>query len=522
MKTTKYLILSLFALLTTTLAACGSDDDGGTTPGGGGTTTEFVISPTELTFGIEGGTKTFEVKGGSPFVRADYDDASNTGWLKVNKGSTTASGASFSVVCEQNAALKERTAKILVNLNGVAKYVTVKQEGKKEEKPVEHTFRTASELAKDMYPGINLGNTLEAGSNANNWTNNGGLGAETSWQHTRTTQAVIDYFKQQGFKSVRIPVAWVMGHISNKSSVTIDPLWMARVKEVVDYCIKDGLYVILNDHWDGGWLEENVSTYDNTRASQLKQLWTAIAKEFQNYDDHLLFAGLNEPNADNQTKTTNLIKYEQDFINAVRATGGNNAQRTLIVQGPSTDIDNTDKYYTGMPTDPSGAGRLMMEVHFYPYKFCMMTKDESWGKQIFFWGKDNHVTGTYAAYNGTDSDEEAFVLKQMKKMQTKFVNKGYPVVLGEYGVIWRNLKATTPAITEDAYQTKHDNSIKLFHHVVNEYAINHGIIPFVWETNGKGQNSMDVLDRAKLDVFNQHALTGIKEGVKAASWMSAK
>lgn len=378
--------------------------------------------------------------------------------------------------------------------------------------------QSASDIAKEMYPGINLGNTLEAGNNANNWTNNGGLDAEVYWQKTLTSQQIIDYFKQQGFRSVRVPVAWVMGHITDKNTMSIDPKWMARVKEIVDYCIKDDLYVIINDHWDGGWLEENISTYDATRASQLKALWTKIANEFKGYDHHLLFAGLNEPNANNQTMTNNLIKYEQDFIDAVRATGGNNAQRILIVQGPSTNIDHTYSFYNTMPKDPAGAGYMMMEVHFYPYRFCMMNKDETWGKQVFFWGKDNHVSGTYAAYNGDNSLEEPFVLEQMKMMKTKFVDKGYPVILGEYGAIWRTLKNSTPAITNTAYQTRHNNSIKLFHHVVNEYAINNGIVPFVWETNGRGNESMDVLDRSTLGIYNKFAFEGIQEGVKAAKW----
>lgn len=377
----------------------------------------------------------------------------------------------------------------------------------------------ADVLSSAMYPGINLGNTLEAGNNANNWTNKGGLGEEVSWQHTKTTQAIIDMYKAQGFKSVRVPVAWVMGHITDASKVDIDAAWMARVKEIVDYCIKADLYVIINDHWDGGWLEENVATYDATRASQLKTLWTKIANEFKDYGDHLLFAGLNEPNASSQTMTNNLIKYEQDFLDAVRATGGNNATRALIVQGPSTDIDNTYKYYNTLPNDPAGPGHLMVEVHFYsPYQYCMMTKDETWGKQIFFWGEANHVTGTYAAYNGNSTNEETFVLNQFKKMKEKFVDKGYPVILGEYGTMWRTLKNASPAITNTAYQTKHNNSVKLFHKVVNQYAIQCGIVPYVWDTNGMGNNSMDVINRSTLSIYNTNAMDGIKEGVKAATW----
>ena len=195
---------------------------------------------------------------------------------------------------------------------------------------------TAMQVAEQMAPGWNLGNTLEAGNNAYNYKNSG-IGTETSWQPTKTSQAVIDYVKSLGFRSIRIPCAWVMGHISNASNYTIDSRWMERVKEVVDYCINAGLYVILNDHWDGGWLENNIASNDASLKAKnhevLKSIWTQIAETFKDYDEHLLFAGLNEPNADNQAATDNLLAYEQTFIDAVRATGGNNARRILVVQG---------------------------------------------------------------------------------------------------------------------------------------------------------------------------------------------
>lgn len=114
---------------------------------------------------------------------------------------------------------------------------------------------TAIETAHYMAPGWNLGNTLEGGNNANNFTNNAGVSAETSWQPTITSKAILDFVKQSGFKSVRIPCSWVMGHLTDKENMTIDPVWLARVKEVVSYCIDNGLFVVLNDHWDGGWLE---------------------------------------------------------------------------------------------------------------------------------------------------------------------------------------------------------------------------------------------------------------------------
>lgn len=156
----------------------------------------------------------------------------------------------------------------------------------------------AAETAYYMAPGWNLGNTLEAGSSADNFTDNAGTAAETSWQSTKTTQEVIDLVKRSGFKTVRIPCSWVMGHLKETTTMTIDPDWLARVKEVVDYCIKDGLFVILNDHWDGGWLEYDGFTTGadvEKKKEQLRLLWTNIATAFRDYDGHLLFAGMNEP-----------------------------------------------------------------------------------------------------------------------------------------------------------------------------------------------------------------------------------
>lgn len=248
------------------------------------------------------------------------------------------------------------------------------------------TDLTASELAHYMAPGWNLGNTLEAGNSSTIFTNNGGTGTETSWQGTRTTQQLISFIKQKGFNSVRIPTSWVMGHITDQSNMTIDAAWLARVKEIVDYCINADLYVVLNDHWDGGWLEyDGFTTGANVYAKkeQLRKLWTNIANAFKNYDERLIFAGLNEPGvggaspqasgslifnqySDNTTEQQNfasrLLEYEQVFIDTVRATGDNNANRVLVVQGPSTSLTRTYNYYDVTRLTDSASKRLMVEV----------------------------------------------------------------------------------------------------------------------------------------------------------------
>ena len=376
--------------------------------------------------------------------------------------------------------------------------------------------RSSMQVINDMAPGWNLGNTLEgvatwAGVDFLN--NKGGLGAETAWQGTKTTQAIIDFVKSLGFKSVRIPCSWAFGHISNASTYEIDSKWMARVKEVVDYCINDSLYVILNDHWDGGWLENHIKDTDTATIEKNKEvltaLWTQIANVFKDYDEYLLFAGLNEPNAEDQAATNNLIQYNQAFVDAVRATGGNNASRVLVVQGPSTSIEHTCDFMAGkMPTDII-ADRLAVEVHYYnPWQFWGMENDESWGKVFYYWGKGNHLSGS--THNATWG-EEADMKKQLLMMKNKFVDLGYPVVIGEFGANWRDLSSLT-----GESQDKHNASIKAHYRELHRLCKDMGgMVPMTWDTNYCSQDgtkgSMTIIDRENLTVFGTYAMEGINE-----------
>jgi len=189
-----------------------------------------------------------------------------------------------------------------VDNESITESITVVQEAAQNTGSMSYS---AAELAKLMYPGWNLGNTLE-GANGNYTDQNMGVGTETHWQNTKTTQEVINYVKSLGFRSVRIPCNWVNGHIIDSSNSTIDPAWIARVKDIVDYCIISGLYVVLNDHYDGGWIEsDGFSSLDEShvaaKEAKLKRIWTQIAEAFKHYDEHLLFAGLNEPFHDRGT-----------------------------------------------------------------------------------------------------------------------------------------------------------------------------------------------------------------------------
>ena len=379
----------------------------------------------------------------------------------------------------------------------------------------------ALEIAPKMYPGWNLGNTLEGGGTDNVYTNNGGLGAEKAWQGTTTTQAIIDFVAAQGFKSVRIPASWVMGHIIDADELTIDPIWMTRVKEIVDYCINDGLYVLLNDHWDGGWIQGTFKTDISeptvaANCEKMKKLWTQIADTFKDYDEHLLFAGLNEPEAEKEEQIKVLMTYEQAFIDAVRATGGNNASRTLVVQGPNTSIELSSQYVDMSKFEDTASKALMIEVHYYsPPQFTGVWEGPNGDEPFYFWGAANHVpSGTYKKYNCTWG-EEAYVREQFQMMKEAFVDKGYPVILGEYGANWREF-------SNNSIQKKHDASLWLFHKTINEEAIKRGIIPYVWDINNPNRYGtggiMCIIDRSKPAVFDTNSLDGIMSGAAAATW----
>ena len=367
---------------------------------------------------------------------------------------------------------------------------------------------TAQEVTQRMMPGWNLGNTMEAGNGESClFTNNPGLAAETWWQDTKTTQAIIDYVKSQGFRSIRIPCAWVMGHISNAETYEIDPSWLARVKEVVDYSLHAGLYVVINQHWDGGWLENHINdaTLLSKNKTILNKIWQQIANTFRDYDERLLFAGLNEPNADTQSATNNLLEYEQEFINTVRQTGGNNEKRILIIQGPSTNIDHTCNFMKTLPTDPTEQ-RLMIEVHYYaPWQFWGMENDESWGKVFYYWGQGNHVSGSQ--HNATWG-EETDVEEELEKMKKQFGDKGIPVYIGEFGANWRTMPA-------GENQEKHNASIKTHYRVVMQKAMEKGMIPVVWDTNYRGMPSMTIINRKDLTIYNPYMLDGIHEAMEA-------
>jgi len=337
--------------------------------------------------------------------------------------------------------------------------------------------------------GWNLGNTMEPPCGVGCWG-------------PPPTQALIDAVANAGFNTIRIPCAW--DSHANQSTYQIDPTYMAQVKQVVDWCIADNLYVIVNDHWDDGWLENNIGTsVDPTINAKMNSYWTQIATTFTNYDNHLLFAGANEPNASTAAQMSTLTTYYNTFISAVRGTGGNNTNRWLVVQGPDTDIDTTYDLMNTLPTD-STPGRLMVEIHYYsPYQFCLMTSDADWGNMFYFWGAAYH-SATLPSRNSTWG-EEAYVDAEFQKMTDKFVSQGIPVMLGEFGSIKRTT-AAYPDLT-GANVDLHLASRTYFDKYVVDSANSHGLHPFYWDTPGEAQ-LFDWTTGAVSDPDGVRALTG--------------
>ena len=348
---------------------------------------------------------------------------------------------------------------------------------------------TASEIAKNMRIGWNIVNSLEVPSSD--------LNAETGWGNPKVNQRLIDSVYNAGFNTIRIPCAW--DSHANQSTLIIDTAWLRRVSEVVNYCYVHNMYVIINCHWDGGWLENNVTlAMKDTVNKKQKAYWTQIANYFKGYNEHLLFAGTNEPNVSDATGMTVLLSYLQTFIDAVRSTGGNNSSRVLIIQGPSTDIQTTNTLMNTLPTDQIN-DRLMIEAHYYtPWNFCGLTSDASWGNMFYFWGKDYHST-TNPGRNATWG-EESTVESYYQLMKSKFVDKGIPMVLGEYGAIKRtSLTGADLAL--------HIASREYWFQYITNAALRYGMIPFCWDNGIFDRNNGAILDQGTLSAIMKGAVT---------------
>ena len=289
-------------------------------------------------------------------------------------------------------------------------------------------------ILEDMGLGWNLGNSLDA-------TGGSGLDTETSWSNPKTTQALIDKVKSLGFNTVRVPVSWGK-HVSG-DNYTIDSAWLARVKEVVDYCYKNDMYVILNIHHDtkssasasGAGYYPRSSAYSSSEKF-VTSVWSQAAEYFKDYDYHLIFETLNEPRligtgyewwfnkwsipSEVKDAIDCINKLNQKAVDTIRATGSNNRGRLIMCPGYDASIDGATVSGFKLPTDISGnKNRIAVSVHAYsPYNFAM-----------------NVGSGSTSTYTSSIKSELRDLFSTLK---SNFRDKGIPVVIGEFGSTDKN------------------------------------------------------------------------------------
>ena len=356
---------------------------------------------------------------------------------------------------------------------------------------------SAVDFVKNMKAGWNLGNTLDAYAD---WLENNSIASETCWGEPYTTKEIISIGKNNGFKTIRISCTW-FNHIIDEN-YTIDGNWMRRVKTVVDWAIADGYYVILDDHhsvregmskpikYGEGYIVRNTQADITESKAFLKAMWTQIAAAFNNsYDEHLIFETMNEPrnpedshehtwqcglnlgwcnnsNCEECLADYGILKeYNQICLNAIRASGGNNAKRFVMIPSVCTGLETAAHELFELPED-SAEDKLILTIH--DYRMGVSTEEDIL-KPEFTDALKSEIDSTYAALN------------------TKFISKGIPVVVGETGAV--NKVALAERIKWIAY----------FGSVAKKY----GMSIVYWECGGTNEEDFSIFDRKNLCVRSE-------------------
>ena len=348
----------------------------------------------------------------------------------------------------------------------------VKNEGAAAVSSEEVNQMSSSEIVADMKVGWNLGNTLDSYDTSSSDN-------ETGWGNPKTTKAMIDTVKDAGFNAVRIPVTWGE-HLSADN--TIDADYLNRVQEIVDYAIDDNLYVILNVHHDDAlWLHP---TYSEQAAvtEKLTAIWKQLCERFGDYDHHLVFEGMNEPRViGSATEWSGGTPEERDvinqlyqaFVDTVRATGGLNADRTLIISSHAQSITKEAVSAVKIPEDT----HIAVSIHSYaPWDFCGTEDTRSdWG---------------------SDADKQELDTN-FQYLEDTFISKGVPVLLDEFGAVNKN--NTSIRAQYYAYYVKSAKA--------------HGITCFVWD-NGT-ESEFGLLNRKDLTWYAPSIIDAMMQALQA-------
>ncbi len=320
------------------------------------------------------------------------------------------------------------------------------------------------ELIAEMHTGWNLGNTMDA------------PGGETSWGNPVTTREMIDMVYDAGFDVIRIPTTWDQ-HIDDENGYKIDEDWLARVHEIVDYAFDNGMYVILNTHHETGWIKPATKELDSFMP-RFEALWTQIAESFEGYGDHLLFEGLNEPRIEGGANEWNggtkdgreaLNVLNKKFVDTVRATGGNNSKRALLITTFAAAVVDSTLKALEVPDDD----RVLVSLHAYtPYNYTFHPMSE--------W-----ETYEFTEYVAGDIDN------LFTTIDSYFLSKDIPVIITEYG---------SQSKSVPIYETRTDDENVKWVTYYLEKAKEYGVPCVWWDNNsyyGSGER-FGLLDRANL------------------------
>jgi endoglucanase len=358
--------------------------------------------------------------------------------------------------------------------------------------PREFSHTSAVLLAK-LRLGWNLGNSLDVPD------------GETAWGNPKITPELLQTAAKAGFGLVRIPITWTM-HTGPGPAYAISASWFDRVDEVVGYARAAGLYCIINVHHDGAdgfkgaqWLTlkdaSGNTTEENNSAVRTRfvAVWSQIAKHFAGYGEELLFESMNEihdgygkPDPRHYDFINDL---NQQFVNLVRASGGNNAKRHLVVPGYNTNIDQTIEGFKA-PTDPT-PNRLILTVHYYdPYLFALQGKNHKWGSASPSPDRD-------------DWGQEDFVVKQFDKLKATFIDKGIPVLIGEYGA---------------THQGGFDDYQRYYVEYVTKAAVDRGMLPVLWDNGaiGSGGEKFGFIDRRANSVAYPDVIAALRRAATSS------
>ena len=463
MKQIIYILTSLFLT-----AGCGPDNPRPAE------TVKLSVDKTALEFTAEGGEQTFAVTASEQVYLVPADK-----WIKASRAAADESFRSVvTVTAEKNPTTEPRQTRLSVVAGDEKYYVDITQEaGTGEDNgdnpggdPVvpERTDNLAWQMADLLGLGWNLGNHFDAHSN--------GVSGETKWGNPIATQATFDKVKAAGFTTVRIPVTW-LGQFGEAPEYKINDEWMSRVAEVVGYAENAGLKAIINMHHDGadsGWWLNIISASKNSAVhaqimEQITAMWTQIAEKFKDKGEFLIFESFNEIHdgkwgwganlTDGGAQYRCMNEWNQAFVNAVRATGGNNATRLLGVPAYCTNVDIAINSFV-MPED-SAKDRLMLAVHCYdPYDYTIAATKSEWGH-------------TADASKKVAGDNESDLKKVFEKLYVNYVSKGIPVYMGEFGCVNRATER------EQAFQQYY---LKYYAKVARTY----GVPCLIWDNGAKG------------------------------------